>query len=145
VFEQARAILITRTPLPRFPWDTKTSMRNTSKDRQSRRKQSRPLLSQLKRTVTDSHRLGEARTIAQITTIPTERLGGPFATFNFRYRSRSKSSCEVTQVRYSPWQRICKLYVSFREAQVLSHWKIDQKRVSIERSFLNCCVDRRYI
>ena len=85
-------MLTTHTPLPRFTWDTKTFMRNTSKDKPSRHKPSRPLLAQLQHTLTDSHRLGEAKTIAQINTIWTERLGDPFATFIFRYRSHSKSS-----------------------------------------------------
>jgi hypothetical protein len=145
VLEQARlGSTITASPLRSMP-GMKTSMRNISKVKQSRLKPSRPLPSQSRCVATNSCRLGEARSLGQIVTTLSQRLGDAFATFNFRYRSHSKFSFEATQVQYLPWQRTCKSSVSSQEAQLPFHWKTDHRKVSTERSFSNCCVDRRYV
>jgi hypothetical protein len=123
----------------------KTSMRSISKVKQFRLKPSRPLLPQSKCVVTNPRRLGEARSIARCTTTPSERLGDAFATYNFRYRSHSKFSSKVIHVQNSLVQRTSRLLALSREALVLSHWRIDQKTVSPERSFSKWSVGRRYI
>jgi hypothetical protein len=74
----------------------RTSTRNTSKVKQSRPKSSKPTLSQLTCTATDLCRLGEARSLNRIRETSAERQGDAFATFRFRYRTRSEFSYECS-------------------------------------------------
>jgi hypothetical protein len=123
----------------------RTPTRNISKVKQSRPKSSKPTLSQLTCTATDLCRLGEARSLHRIRETSAERQGDAFATFRFRYRSRTEFSYECSEVQYLLVQRICKLSTSSREVQALSHWKIAQRRHLLERSFSKPFVSRRYI
>lgn len=97
VLGQARRSISSTMALLRSMSSMERFMRNTSKVKQSQLRQSRPSRIQLKRTVTDSHRLGEARSIGRISTTQTDRIGDAFATFNFQYRSRSEYSHKDSQ------------------------------------------------
>jgi hypothetical protein len=90
------------TPLPGSMPGMKTSMRNISKVKQSRLKPSRPLLPQPNCTATDSCRLGEVRVLGPLMTTLTTRVGDVYATFNFRYRSRSESPIKYTSTMLIP-------------------------------------------
>ncbi|KAI4763875.1 hypothetical protein E4T52_04242 [Aureobasidium sp. EXF-3400] len=80
--------------------------------------------------------LGEARSMSKrIKITSTKRMRDAFATFNFRYRSRSESSHKDIQVECLLRQRTCKLSALSQELQVLFLWKIDQRRHLLERSF----------